>query len=136
MKTVTPYLNFDGQCREAMTFYQKNLGGELQATPFMDDKGQPLTDPAARLMHSQILVGGKAILQASDTQPEDVPKAGNSVQIAIDCESVEEIDRLFAAFSQGAQVRAPLATMFWGARFGMLTDRFGILWMFNCFLQG
>ena len=61
--------------------------------------------------------------------------AGDNVQVAIDCDSVEEIDRLFAAFSQGARIRLPLDTMFWGARFGMLTDRFGILWMFNCQLN-
>src|SRR5690349_11913624 len=131
MKTVTPYLNFDGNCREAMTFYKDCLGADLQITPFMDDKGQPLKDPAARILHSMILVGGKPILQASDSQPGNHVTAGDNVQVAIDCDTVEEIDRLFAAFGQGAQIRLPLGTMFWGARFGMLTDRYGILWMFN-----
>jgi len=135
MKTVTPYLNFNGNCREAMTFYNKCLGADLQLAPFMDNQGQPLSDPSARIMHSQILVAGKPILQASDTQPGDNVTPGNNVQVCIDCESVDEINRLFAAFSEGSQVRLPLDTMFWGARFGMLTDRFGILWMFNCQLK-
>ncbi len=135
MKTVTPYLNFNGNCREAMTFYKNCLGAELQLTPFMDDQGRPLSDPSARIMHSQILVAGKPILQASDTQPGDAVTTGNNVQVCIDCESVDEIDRLFAAFTKDSQIRLPLDTMFWGARFGMLTDRFGILWMFNCYLK-
>jgi PhnB protein len=79
-----------------------------------------------------ILAGGKPILQASDSQPGNPVTAGDNVQVAIDCDTVEEIERLFVAFSQGAKVRLPLGTMFWGARFGMLTDRYGILWMFNC----
>ena len=101
----------------------------------MDDQGRPLSDPSATIMHSQILVAGKAILQASDTQPGDAVTTGNNVQVCIDCESVDEIDRLFAAFTKDSQIRLPLDTMFWGARFGMLTDRFGILWMFNCYLK-
>ena len=135
MKTVTPYLNFNGNCREAMTFYKNCLGAELQLTPFMDDQGQPSSDPSARIMHGQILVAGEPILQASDTQPGDAVTTGNNVQVCIDCESVDEIDRLFAAFTEDSQIRLPLDTMFWSARFGMLTDRFGILWMFNCYLK-
>ena len=135
MKSVTPYLNFNGDCRDAMTFYKNCLGAELQLTPFMDDKGQPLSDPSARIMHSRILVGGQPILQASDTQPGDDVTIGNNVQVCIDCETVDEIDRLFAAFAKGSQIRLPLDTMFWGARFGMLTDPYGVLWMFNCYLN-
>jgi PhnB protein len=135
MKTVTPYLMFNGTCREAMTFYKECLGAELHLMPFVDDKGQPLQDPSARIMHAQITVGGRSILQASDVRPEDNLTSGNNFQVSIDCESVEEIDRLFGAFRDGAKIRLPLGTMFWGARFGMLTDRFGTLWMFNCFLK-
>ena len=51
--------------------------------------------------------------------------------INLDCESVQEIDRLFAAFSDQAKVTMPLQETFWAARFGMLTDRFGVKWMFN-----
>lgn len=135
MKTVTPYLFFEGNAREAMMFYRDCLGAELQLTPVTDVRGQPSQDPKARIMYSQVLVGGRPVLQASDVQASDKLSVGENVQISIDCESVVEIDRLFAAFSQGAKVRLPLDTMFWGARFGMLTDRYGIKWMFNCFLK-
>lgn len=135
MKSVTTYLHFNGNCREAMQFYQTCLGTEIQITPVMDAQGQPSTDPGARIMHSQLLRNGQPILQASDDQSGSSPKVGNNFQVAIDCDSAEEIDRLFAALGQGGTVRLPLGTMPWGARFGMLTDKFGIQWLLNCYLQ-
>jgi PhnB protein len=57
---------------------------------------------------------------------------GNNVHVNIDCESVDEIEKAFGALSQGGQVTMPLADQFWGARFGMLIDKFGIHWMMNC----
>ncbi len=135
MKEVHAYLNFDGNCRQAMTFYQGCLGAELQLTPFHDANGQPSTDPGARIMHSQLTVRGAAILMASDTHAGGTLQHGNDFSMSIQCESVEEIERLFAALGEGGEVKMPLADMFWGARFGMLTDRFGIQWMLNCFLK-
>jgi PhnB protein len=127
-------LNFDGTCREAMTLYKDCPGADLQLTPFMDEKGQPLKDPAARGLHSMILVGGKLVLQASDAQPGDRITVGDNVQVAR-LQNGGGDRRLFAAFSKDARIRLPLGTMFWGARFGMLTDRYGVLRMFNCQLN-
>jgi PhnB protein len=135
MKSVTTYLHFNGNCREAMAFYQKSLGTDIQITPVMDSQGTPSTDASARVMHSQLLRNGQTVLQASDDQSGASPKLGDNFQIAIECESVEEIERLFAALNQGGTVRLPLGDMPWGARFGMLTDKFGIQWLFNCYLQ-
>jgi len=58
-------------------------------------------------------------------------KQGNNFLINLDCETVQEIDRLFAAFGDQGKVTMPLQETFWAARFGMLTDRFGVNWMFN-----
>jgi PhnB protein len=134
MKSVTTYLHFDGNCREAMQFYQKSLGAEVQITPVMDAQGTPSVDAAARVMHSQLLRNGQPLLQASDDQSGNTPKMGNNFQVAIDCDSVEEIDRLYAALNQGGSVRFPLGNAPWSARFGMLTDKFGIQWLLNCYL--
>jgi PhnB protein len=134
MKSVTTYLHFNGNCREAMTFYQRSLGTDIQITPVMDSQGTPSTDASARVMHSQLLRNGQTVLQASDDQSGASPKLGDNFQIAIECESVEEIDRLFAALNQGGKVRLPLGDVPWGARFGMLTDKFGIQWLLNCYL--
>jgi PhnB protein len=132
MKEVTAYLNFDGTARQAMQFYQQCLGGELILSAMPDDKGQPSADPAARIMHSQLAYQGKAILMASDTPPGHNLVTGNNVSVSIQCDSVAEIDSIFAALSEAGQVRQALITAPWGARFGMFTDRFGIHWLLNC----
>ena len=80
-------------------------------------------------MHAR-LSRGAPILMASDTPPGESLQ-GNNFSVSIDCESLDEMERYFKALSQGGQVRLPLGDMFWGARFGMLTDQFGIQWMFN-----
>jgi PhnB protein len=131
MKSVTTYLTFDRNCRQAMTFYQQCLGGDLQMTTFPGAKGQPSTDPNAGIMHARISKGGQPLLMASEA-PEDRPQPGTNFSVSIDCDSLAEIDRLFAAFSQNGKVRLPVSDVPWGARFGMLTDQFGIQWMFNC----
>ncbi len=132
MKNVTTYLTFDGNCRQAMSFYQQCLGAEIQITPMPDDKGQPSSDPAAKIMHARLLIAGRPVLMASDNQPGDSLQVGNNFSVSIDCESLEEIERLFAAIGKGGTIILPLSNVPWGARFGMLNDQFGIKWLINC----
>jgi PhnB protein len=68
---------------------------------------------------------------ASDTMPGMPFQQGNNFAINIACESVEEIDKFFAALGEKGKVIMALQETFWAARFGMLTDQFGIGWMFN-----
>jgi len=131
MKSATAYLHFDGNCREAMTFYKDCFGGDVHLVPYPDNQGNSPTDPPAKLMHSQLTKNGQTVVQASDSAPGGVPKPGDNFSVAIECDSAEEIERLFKVLSQGGKVRLPLGDMPWGARFGMLTDRFGIQWVFN-----
>ena len=131
---VTTYLNFDGNCREAMQFYQKCLGAEIQLTPFMDTHGKPSTQPDARLMHCELLKDGHRLLMASDTQPGSFLQSGNNFHVSVDCASLEEIDKLFTALALKGHVKVPLGDAPWGARFAMLTDQFGVQWILNCFL--
>ena len=132
MKEVNPYLNFNGSTRRAMTFYNECFGAKLDIMPMPDAQGQPSTDPNSRVMHACISRNGQSILMASDTMPSHTLQPGNNMHVSIQCESVAEIERLFAALSHGGVVKVPLADTFWGARFGMLTDQFGIQWMLNC----
>ena len=132
MKSVNAYIHFEGNCRAAMSFYQKCLGGELQLATYPDASGNPSADPTAPIMHSQISKSGTPLLMASDSSPEGPVKAGNNFSVSVDCDSIAELERLFAAFGGEGQVRLPLTDVPWGARFGMLTDQFGIQWMFNC----
>jgi len=134
MKTVTAYLSFDGNCRQAMSFYQECFGAELELNPYPDANGQPSTDPAARIMHAQLMRGGAPILMATDTFQVGSLQPGNNFSVSIDCDSLDEADRLFAGLSRSGEVRMPLTDAPWGARFGMLTDQFGIPWLLNCYL--
>ncbi|MGV3710576.1 MAG: VOC family protein [Gemmatimonas sp.] len=97
MKAFIPYLNFDGNTREAMTFYKDCMGAgaELSMPTFGEAQGAG-KEMADRIMHAR-LSGDTMVLMASDTMPQTPFTVDNNVWITQDCESVEEIDRLFAA---------------------------------------
>ena len=122
MITTNTYLHFDGNCRDAMTFYGKCLGTEPGFTPYPE---QP-----DRIMHSE-LHSGPVVLMASDAHPGVAFRHGNNFSISLTCESLAEMERLFEAFGENGQVMMPMHDAFWGGRFGMLTDQFGINWMFS-----
>jgi len=71
------------------------------------------------------------VLMASDIMPGMPFKQGNNFSVMIECENAAEQDRIFAALGEGGTVTMPLQDTFWEARFGMVTDQFGISWMFN-----
>lgn len=135
MKAINPYFTFDGNCREAMTFYSKALGGNLSMQTF-GETGNDKPGVSDRIMHAR-LDGGAAstTLMASDSQPGDDTKFGNNIWLTIDCSDNAEQDRIFQALSDGGKVTMPLDNTFWGARFGMLKDKFGIGWMLNLELK-
>lgn len=130
MKEINPYLIFDGRCREAMTFYAKGLGAELQLMPYADapvpDKGK-----AGDLIIHARLQKGPVVLMASDGRPGEAVRQGDEHFVSVQCESRQEVDRLFAALGAGGKPIMPPAETFWNAYFGMLTDKFGVGWMFN-----
>jgi PhnB protein len=130
MKAVQPYLNFDGNTRDAMTFYNECFDGELSIQTFGDVHAPGPPGSESRVMHARV-TKGPVMLMASDTMPGMPFAQGNDIHINIDCESAEEIETLFGALGQGGKVTMPLQDQFWGARFGMLVDKFGIHWMFN-----
>ncbi|TGE21712.1 VOC family protein [Hymenobacter aquaticus] len=128
---LTPYLTFNGNCRAAMTFYQQCLGGDLQVQTFAGTPAAEHVPAEAQdgVMHA-VLSNGSLLLMASDTGTQPVTK-GSMVSLSINCHSDEEITRLFNALGAGGHVTMALDDTFWGAKFGMLTDQFGIDWMFN-----
>lgn len=84
-----------------------------------------------KIMHASLETGANRIL-ASDLMPGRAYQPGNDFQLFLDCENQEEIEKLFSALSENGKVEMPLQDVFWGARFGALTDQFGILWRLNC----
>ena len=132
MKTVA-FLHFDGNCREAMEFYRQCFEAELFLMPYSEAPGDVLPGPEKaldRIMHAT-LTKGSTLLMAADTMPGAPFQRGDDFSVAVECESLPEQERLFAALGAGGSVTMPLQDTFWGARFGMLTDRFGIRWMLN-----
>ncbi|MCC7235473.1 MAG: VOC family protein [Bryobacterales bacterium] len=130
MKSANVYLNFDGNCLEAMTFYAKCLGGKLESFPFTEIPGGAPPGAENRTLHANVTKGTVAIM-ASDTMPGMPFEQGNNFSISIHPDSKEETNALFAALSEGGTVTMPLGDQFWGAYFGMLKDRFGVHWMLN-----
>ncbi|RYZ22105.1 MAG: VOC family protein [Chitinophagaceae bacterium] len=126
---LVPYIMFNGNCEEALNFYAKALGGQIQGLQYFE--GAPVdTKPedAKKVMHAQFSAGD-LFLMASDGQQNEA--VGGMVHLSLDFPSQEEIGATFAALSEGARITMPLQDTFWGARFGMLTDQFGVSWMFN-----
>lgn len=131
MKETNAYLIFNGNCAEAMKFYAKNLGAELQIMPFSEMPGGDYPKEAKdRIMHSR-LTKGSAVLMASDNMPGMEFKQGNNFSVSVNCENIPEIEKFFKAFSEKATIKMPLQQTFWAERFGMLIDRYGVHWMFN-----
>jgi PhnB protein len=130
MKFINPYLNFDGNTREAMQFYAGVLDAELEIQSFGDVGMAETPEMKDRTMHAS-LKKGDVVIMASDTMPGMPYVQGNNVWININCESEEEIERLFKALGAAGTVLMPLADQFWGAKFGMLKDRYDIHWMLN-----
>jgi PhnB protein len=128
---LTPYLTFNGNCRQAMTFYQQCLGGELMVQAFEDTPAAAQVAPEARqnVMHS-MLTTPDLVLMASDSGLGPAAK-GDMVSLALNCQSPDEIRHLFDRLSVGGTITMPLQDTFWGATFGMFADQFGIDWMLN-----
>ena len=130
---LSPYLSFNGNCAEAMKFYQQVLGGEMVAmqtyagTPAAEHVSPELSD---KIIHAR-LVFGENVLMASDGSPDQFePMKGIAVTLNIPDQA--EAERVFHALSAGGSITMPIAETFWAVRFGMLTDKFGTPWMINC----
>ena len=131
MTQINAYLNFNGKCREAMTFYQQCLGGELVMQKISESPmaAQMPSEMGPKIVHSSLTNNG-IILMASDMMGQRVI-SGNSISLCMNCSSDEEINSFFTRLSTGGKVNDPLHQSFWGSTFGSLTDKFGVTWIFN-----
>lgn len=132
MPSLNPYLNFNGNTEEAFNFYKSVFGGEFATIMrFKDVPGeQKSSSEDNKIMHVALPVGKNNVLMGSDV-PDAFPKVatGTNTYISITADSEDEAKKLFNGLSAGGHVQMPLEKAFWGALFGMLTDKFGILWM-------
>ena len=132
MTVINSYLTFNGNCREAMTFYKACLGGELV---FQTIGESPMADKMPAQMKEYILhstlTKGQLILMGSDMVGDKGLTKGNSVSLSLNCSSEEEIKKCYANLSKDGEATHPLENTFWGALFGDLTDKFGNHWLLN-----
>jgi PhnB protein len=133
MTYINPYISFNGNCREAMTFYKECLGGELVMQTVAES---PLATQCPSSMQNSILHASLSnrnmILMASDMIPPGGYTKGNDIALSLNCSAEEEINLFYKNLSVDGQILDELKTQFWGAIFGVLTDKFGIRWMLNC----
>ncbi len=130
---IQPYLFFDGRCEEAIEYYRKALGAEVDMLMRYKDNPEPPEKSKAppgsenKVMHASLRIG-ETIVMASDgfcTGKPSFQGFGLSLTVANEAEA----DARFAALADGGQVRTPLTRTFFSPRFGMVADRFGVLWM-------
>ncbi len=130
---VETYLLFDGRCEEAIEFYRKAVGAEIEMLMRFRDSPEPPPpdkvppDSADKVMHASLRIGATRLM-ASDGHCGGRPAfAGFSLSITVPTPA--DADRVFGALAEGGRVDMPLTQTFWSPRFGMLTDRFGVGWM-------
>lgn len=128
---LEPYLFFHGTCEEALNFYAKCFNGTI--TGLSRFAGSPMeqhvgADYRDKIMHASFVAGDLKFM-ASDGNPGSPPDGEDDVALSVATSDAAEGERVFNALSEGATVTQPLADAFWGGKFGMLTDRFGVQWM-------
>ena len=128
------YLSFNGNCAEAMRFYERALHGKLEV--LMSGAQSPIAEQmpkewAHRILHARLALGDGGLLFAGDC-PADMPYEGiKGVSMTLNYASVEEAEHAFSALAEGGRVTMPMQPAFWARAWGMLVDRFGTSWIVN-----
>ena len=131
MEAIIPYLNFNGNAKEALDFYAGALGGEvIQIQTFGGANMAQDESMKDKILHA-VFEAGELKFMVSDCPPGVSVNEGNQVSLSLNFMDLESIEKTFAALSAGGTVTMPMQDTFWGARFGMTKDKFGVHWMFN-----
>lgn len=134
MTQAIAYLSFNGNCAEAMRFYEQALHGKLEV--LMSGAESPMAEQipkefAHRILHARLALPGGGTLFAGDC-PAHMPYEGiKGVSMAVDYATTAEAEQVFAALASGGQVTMPMQPAFWARSWGMLIDKFGTPWIVN-----
>lgn len=132
---ASTYLHFNGNCKEAMTFYADIVGGELtmlmEFNDAPDDVKKYVPAEAMNLtMHCTLVAGDLTLLASDFLNSEEAFNQGNNFAVSINTEDEEEAVAIFNGLAhEGGFVLMPFAEAFWGGKFGMLKDKYGVNWM-------
>jgi PhnB protein len=130
---VQPYLFFEGRCEEAVEFYRRALGAEVEMLMRIKESPDPypagMIPPGSenKVMHVSFRIGETTVM-ASDGSCNGKPSF-KGFSLSLTARDEAEANKLFAALSDGGQVNMPLGKTFFSPRFGMVADRFGVSWM-------
>jgi PhnB protein len=129
--TLNPYLNFNGNTREALEFYHQIFGGELKLQTFSEVPGMEVPKGYEdKIMHGR-LDSDAITLMATEGKPEVEVNFGDNVSLSLQGTDTAKLTEIFNALSEGGEVTMPLEKQFWGDIFGALKDKFGVYWMVN-----
>jgi PhnB protein len=134
-RVIEPYLFFNGSCEQAVEFYRKALGAEVEMIMRYKESPEPpqpgMVPPGFenKIMHSSFRIGQTTVMASDGCSAEKAIFQGFFLSLSVHSET--EADSAFAALADGGQVRMPLTKTFWSPRFGMVVDRFGIGWIIS-----
>ncbi len=129
---LNPYIHFAGNAEEALNFYAQALDGRIeQLGRYGESPMETDEDWKQKIMHARLVFDDNMVMISDTFKGQPVSDGGN-IQLNINMDNVEDLERVFNKMAEGGETTMPLQDTFWGARFGMLKDKFGISWMFNC----
>ncbi len=129
--TLNPYLGFHGDARNAMEFYHSVFGGELTSSTFADFQAEVGPGEEQLIMHSQLTGANGLVLMGSDTPSHMGWDPGTNYSVSLSGDDEAGLTGYWSKLSAGATILQPLEKAPWGDSFGMLTDQFGVRWLFN-----
>ncbi|TPN84481.1 VOC family protein [Aquimarina algicola] len=129
---IQPYLVFEGNCQEALNFYQKTFGGQIINRETYENKEIDIPEHyRGKLQHAE-LKGEGFHFMGYDASPDTPLTSGSTIQMSIDLNSREEVNKIFDKLSNSGIVHTPLQETSWKAYYGRCSDQFNINWMINC----
>jgi PhnB protein len=128
---LNPYINFNGNAKDAMEFYKGVFGGNLTMNTFKESGMSHGAEDDDKIMHAMLVVDNGMNLMASDTPKGWAYNPGTNISVSLSGEDEGELKGYWDKLSDGAKIDQPLVAAPWGDQFGMLTDKFGIRWMVN-----
>jgi PhnB protein len=134
--TVNPYLTFKGNCEEAFDFYKSVFGGEFDYVGRFGEMPSETPVPDSeknKIMHVSLPISSETNIMGSDTSKAfgQVNNPGDNISLSVNASTEDEAKRIFGLLTEDGKTNMPLEKTFWGALFGMCTDKFGINWMIN-----
>jgi PhnB protein len=133
--TLNPYLNFEGNAREAMEFYEGVFGGTLNVSTFADFHASEDPSEDDLVMHADLEGAGGIRFMAADTPKRMEFTPGTNISMSLSGEDEPQLRGYFDKLADGGSVMMPLTKAQWGDTFGMCTDRFGVRWLVNIAAQ-